>query len=180
MFFTYMQPDAGFHQQRRQPEQWGWAFHAKALLTRQRPQKALQKNTRRCVQRRDCAAPVQIAPGSRHSTETKQPRQHVPDQQFCERVLTPNSAAANACRMLRRFPEKKIPPCTALAGALLRCSSLVWLATRRSGRLALHPAGAAQGGIFFPENRLNATESMELQGPICHTSTVGLCPLDLL
>jgi hypothetical protein len=29
---------------------------------------------------------------------------------------------------------------TALTGALLRCSFLVWLATRRSQRLALHPA----------------------------------------
>ncbi len=41
-----------------------------------------------------------------------------------------------------------IPFVAALAGALLRCSSLVWLATRRSERLALHPASTPKNGTL--------------------------------
>jgi hypothetical protein len=37
-----------------------------------------------------------------------------------------------------------IPFLSALADALLRCPSLIWLAKPRSGRLALHPASTAQ------------------------------------
>jgi hypothetical protein len=37
---------------------------------------------------------------------------------------------------------------TALAGALLRCPSLMWLATLRSVRLALHPASTAKNGTL--------------------------------
>ena len=39
-----------------------------------------------------------------------------------------------------------IPFLTALTGALRRCSSLVWLATPHSERLALHPASTAKNG----------------------------------
>ena len=45
-------------------------------------------------------------------------------------------------RVLREAEKANIPFLAALAGALRRCSSLVWLATRRSERLALHPASA--------------------------------------
>jgi hypothetical protein len=41
-----------------------------------------------------------------------------------------------------------IPFVAALTGALLRCSSLVWLATRRSERLALHPASTPTNGTL--------------------------------
>ena len=43
----------------------------------------------------------------------------------------------------------KIPFLTALAGALRRCSSLVWPATPRSSRLALHPASSVKKGSLL-------------------------------
>ncbi len=49
---------------------------------------------------------------------------------------------------LREAEKANIPFVAALAGALRRCSSLVWLATRRSERLALHPASAPKNGIL--------------------------------
>lgn len=41
-----------------------------------------------------------------------------------------------------------IPFVAALTGALLRCSSLVWLATLHSERLALHPDSTPKNGIL--------------------------------
>ena len=49
---------------------------------------------------------------------------------------------------VREAEKANIPFVAALAGALRRCSSLVWLATRRSERLALHPASAPKNGIL--------------------------------
>ena len=53
---------------------------------------------------------------------------------------------------LREAEKANIPFVAArfatLTGALRRCSSLVWLATRRSERLALHPASAPKNGIL--------------------------------
>ena len=43
---------------------------------------------------------------------------------------------------LRGAEKANIPFLAALPGALRRCSSRVWLATRRSERLALYPASA--------------------------------------
>ena len=44
--------------------------------------------------------------------------------------------------------KANLPFLAALPGALWRCSSLVWLATRHSERLALHPASASKNGIL--------------------------------
>ena len=49
---------------------------------------------------------------------------------------------------LRESENTNIPFPAALAGALRRCSSLVWPATRYSSRLALHPAITTKNGTF--------------------------------
>ncbi len=49
---------------------------------------------------------------------------------------------------LRDTETVNIPFSTALTGALRRCSSLVWPATPRSERLALHPASTAKNGTL--------------------------------
>ena len=49
---------------------------------------------------------------------------------------------------LREAEKANIPFLAALPGALRRCSSLVWLATLRSERLALHPASAPKNGTL--------------------------------
>ncbi len=59
-------------------------------------------------------------------------------------------------RGLREAEIANIPFLTALAGALRRCSSLVWLATRRSERLALHPASTAKNGTLLISASLSA------------------------
>ena len=56
---------------------------------------------------------------------------------------------------LREAEKANIPFLAALVGALRRCSSLVWLATRRSERLALHPASAPKNGILTISASLN-------------------------
>ena len=56
---------------------------------------------------------------------------------------------------LREAEIANIPFLAALAGALRRCSLLVWLATRRSERLALHPASAPKNGILVISASLN-------------------------
>ena len=66
---------------------------------------------------------------------------------------------------LREAEKANIPFLAALAGALRRCSSLVWLATRRSERLALHPASAPKNGI--------STISASLTGVIQHRNKVA-------
>ena len=58
------------------------------------------------------------------------------------------SAASPPAHALREAEKANIPFVAALPGALRRCSSLVWLATRRSERLALHPASAPKNGIL--------------------------------
>ena len=57
---------------------------------------------------------------------------------------------------VREAKKSNIPFLAALAGALRRCSSLVWFATRRSERLALHPASAPKNGILTISAPLNA------------------------
>ena len=49
---------------------------------------------------------------------------------------------------VREAEIANIPFVAALPGALQRCSSLVWLATRRSERLALHPASAPKNSTL--------------------------------
>ena len=51
-------------------------------------------------------------------------------------------------RCIRDAQTANIPFSTALTGALRRCSSLVWLATLHSERLALHPASTAKNGTL--------------------------------
>ena len=63
--------------------------------------------------------------------------------------------------ILREAEIANIPSLTALAGALRRCSSLVWLATRRSERLALHPASTAKNGtLLISASRTTATRHL--------------------
>ena len=67
------------------------------------------------------------------------------------RLTTLMQINMSAHRLQGQFREAEIansPFLAALAGALRRCSSLVWLATRRSERLALHPASAPKNGIL--------------------------------
>ena len=49
---------------------------------------------------------------------------------------------------LRDAETANIPFSTVLTGALRRCPSLVWPATPRSERLALHPASTAKNGTL--------------------------------
>ena len=65
-------------------------------------------------------------------------------------------AVKAAKQHLRDAEIANIPFLAALAGALRRCSSLVWLATRRSERLALHPASTAKNGTLRITASLNA------------------------
>ena len=69
-------------------------------------------------------------------------------------------AIGHACMSLRDAEIANIPFLAALGVALRRCSSLVWLATRRSERLALHRASAAKNGTLLICASLNhrATE----------------------
>ncbi len=64
-------------------------------------------------------------------------------------------------RVLREAEKANIPFLAALAGALRRCSSLVWLATLRSERLALHPASAPKNGILAISASLRGVVSLE-------------------
>ena len=57
---------------------------------------------------------------------------------------------------VREAEKTNIPFMAALPGALRRCSSLVWLATLRSERLALHPASAPKNGILTISASLSA------------------------
>ena len=71
-----------------------------------------------------------------------------------------SNTASNAIATLVREAEKaNIPFVAALPGALRRCSSLVWLATRRSERLALHPASAPKNGILAISASLSGSVS---------------------
>ena len=63
-------------------------------------------------------------------------------------ALSARLRQAIAVQDLREAEKTNIPFLAALPGALRRCSSLVWLATRRSERLALHPASAPKNGIL--------------------------------
>ena len=62
--------------------------------------------------------------------------------------VTDQRAAAVRLDALREAEKANIPFLAALPGALRRCSSLVWLATLRSERLALNPASAPKNGIL--------------------------------
>ena len=71
-----------------------------------------------------------------------------------------SNTASNAIATLVREAEKaNIPFVAALPGALRRCSSLVWLATRLSERLALHPASAPKNGILAISASLSGSVS---------------------
>jgi len=59
-------------------------------------------------------------------------------------------------------------------GALRRCESLVWLATRRTSRLASHPNPAAKCSSYFltspyriADGRGGAGEALQRFAPIC-------------
>ena len=51
--------------------------------------------------------------------------------------------------MLKETENFNVPFIDALTGALLRCLSLVWPATLRSKRLALHPASTPINGTLI-------------------------------
>ena len=66
------------------------------------------------------------------------------------KILKPHGSTRACSRgdQLREAKKTNIPFMAALTGALRRCSSLVWLATRCSERLALHTASAPKNGIL--------------------------------
>ena len=72
---------------------------------------------------------------------------------------------------LREAEIANIPFVAALPGALRRCSSLVWLATRRSERLALHPASAPKNGILV----ISASLSTSGNAPWSPTQSPAPC-----
>ena len=64
---------------------------------------------------------------------------------------------------LREAEKANTPFLAALPGALRRCSSLVWLATLRSKRLALHPASAPKNGtLAFSASLISSSSSVNM------------------
>ena len=66
-------------------------------------------------------------------------------------------AIGHACMCMRDAEIGNVPFLAALAGELRRCSSLVWLATQRSERLALHPVSTAKNGTLLISASLSKT-----------------------
>ena len=81
---------------------------------------------------------------------------------------------------LRDAEIANIPSLTALTGALRCCSSLVWLATPHSERLALHPASTAKNGtlaISAPLKRCEQNPSIDADLVIPAKAGIQLPPV---
>ena len=78
---------------------------------------------------------------------------------LCVMIGQPASSRNSRTRRAHSLRESEIaniPFPAALAGALPRCSSLVWPATRHSSRLALHPAITTKNGTFAISDSLTS------------------------